>query len=320
MEAVRSVRKRKGELLMKKGARLKRYMSWYRLLLISLVGTLVFNFYPLIETFIASLQNMNGNFIGLTNYKIMFANGEFRQSVVNTLYMAVLGVGFNVPFAFIIASLMNSIGRGKGIYRVIFLLPMVMSMITVVTLFKYLMMPSPDGAFNYILSFWGVQPRLWLNDPGTARESLIFIAIWKGIGYNIILFFAGLQGISPELYEAAEVDGASPLKRWRYITIPCSKGTFTFVLMTSTIAALKRFTEVYAVSGETGNPAGKLGTLMLYIYKNSFSTLNYKDEGQAAAASVTLFVIILAATLLNNYLTKEKSADESASRRRRRVR
>ena len=311
MEAVRSVRKRKGELLMKKGARLKRYMSWYRLLLISLVGTLVFNFYPLIETFIASLQNMNGNFIGLTNYKIMFANGEFRQSVVNTLYMAVLGVGFNVPFAFIIASLMNSIGRGKGIYRVIFLLPMVMSMITVVTLFKYLMMPSPDGAFNYILSFWGVQPRLWLNDPGTARESLIFIAISKGIGMVHQHFM---------LYEAAEVDGASPLKRWRYITIPCSKGTFTFVLMTSTIAALKRFTEVYAVSGETGNPAGKLGTLMLYIYKNSFSTLNYKDEGQAAAASVTLFVIILAATLLNNYLTKEKSADESASRRRRRVR
>lgn len=289
-----------------KRARLKRYMGWYKLLIISLAGTLIFNFYPLIITFITSLKNMNGNFIGLTNYKIMFANKEFRQSVINTLYMALLGVGFNVPVAFMIASLLNSIGRGKGIYRVIFLLPMVMSMITVVTLFKYLMMPSADGAFNYILSFFGIEPKLWLNDPKTARECLIFIAIWKGIGYNIILFFAGLQGISPELYEAAEVDGATPLKRWWYITIPSSKSTFTFVLMTSTITALKRFTEVYAVSGETGNPAGKLGTVMLYVYKNSFSTLNYKDEGQAGAASVILFLIILAATLLNNYLTREK--------------
>ena len=290
-----------------KSVKLKRYMSWYRLLLISLVGTLIFNFYPLIATFITSIRNMNGDFIGWTNYKIMFGNADFRQAIVNTLYMAVLGVGFNVPFAFIIASLLNSIGRGKGFYRVIFLLPMVMSMITVITLFKYLMMPTSDGVFNYILSFFGIEPKLWLNDPKTARECLIFIVIWKGIGYNIILFFAGLQGITSEMYEAAEIYGATPLKKWWYITIPSSKATFTFVLMTSTIAALKRFTEVYAVSGETGNPAGMLSTVMLYVYKNSFSTLNYKDEGQAGAASVVLFLIILMATLLNNYLTSEKA-------------
>lgn len=289
-----------------KKARMKGYMSWYRLLLITLVGTLLFNFYPLIETFITSIQNMSGNFIGLTNYKIMFGSSEFRQSVVNTIYMAVIGVCFNVPVAFVIASLLNSIGKGKGIYRVIFLLPMVMSMITVVTLFKYLMMPTEEGVFNYLFSFFGIQPRLWLNSPETARECLVFIAIWKGIGYNIILFFAGLQGIPADMYEAADIDGANAFKKWLYITIPASKTTFTFVLMTSTIAALKRFTEVYAVSGETGNPAGKLETIMLYIYKNSFSTLNYKDEGLAGAASVILFLIILAATIMNSYLTRDK--------------
>lgn len=168
-------------------------MSWYRLLLIAIIGTLVFNFYPLIETFITSLKNMNGSFIGFTNYKILFSSDEFRQSIINTLYMAVLGVGLNVPLAFIIASVLNSIAHGKGIYRVIFLLPMVMSMITVVTLFKYMMMPSADGVFNYILSFFGVAPKLWLNDPKAARECVVLIAVWKGIGYNIILFFAGLQ-------------------------------------------------------------------------------------------------------------------------------
>lgn len=287
------------------------------MLIITLAGTVIFNFYPLLVTFVKSLCNMKGDFIGIVNYKIMFESAEFRQSVVNTIYMAILGVGFNVPFAFIIASLLNGIGKGKSVYRVIFLLPMVMSMITVVTLFKYMMMPTSDGIFNYLLGKFGIEPKMWLNGATTARESVIFIAIWKGIGYNIILFFAGLQAISADMYEAASIDGATPLQKWRYITIPSSKATFQFVLMTSTIAALKRFTEVYAVSGETGNPAGKLETVMLYIYKNSFSTLNYKDEGMATAASVILFIIILAATLLNNYLTrdKEKEAGKKSVRR-----
>ena len=91
----------------------RQYMSWYRLLLIAIIGTLVFNFYPLIETFITSLKNMNGSFIGFTNYKILFSSDEFRQSIINTLYMAVLGVGLNVPLAFIIASVLNSIAHGK---------------------------------------------------------------------------------------------------------------------------------------------------------------------------------------------------------------
>jgi ABC-type sugar transport system permease subunit len=281
-----------------------------------MVGTLVFNFYPLIQTMVTSLQNMNGKFIGFTNYRIMFASSEFKQTVINTLYMAVLGVAFNIPLAFIIASLLNNIGRGKGIYRVIFLLPMVMSMVTVVTLFKYLMLPNEEGVFNYIIGILGFEPSLWLNGTGTARESVVFIAVWKGIGYNVILFFAGLQGIPADMYEAAEIDGANSFKKWLYITIPASKSTFTFVLITSTIAALKRFTEVYAVSMETGNPAGRLETLLLYIYKNSFSTLNYKDEGLAGAASVVLFLIILAATLVNSHLTKEKEVSADKPKRR----
>jgi ABC-type sugar transport system permease subunit len=298
-----------------KSTKVKRYSKWYLMLIITLVGTLVFNFYPLVVTFVKSLCNMKGDFIGIVNYKIMFESAEFRQSVVNTIYMAILGVGFNVPIAFVIASLLNGIGKGKSVYRVIFLLPMVMSMVTVVTLFKYMMMPTADGIFNYLLGKMGMEPKMWLNGVTTARESVIFIAIWKGIGYNIILFFAGLQAISADMYEAAAIDGATPLQKWRYITIPSSKATFQFVLMTSTIAALKRFTEVYAVSGETGNPAGKLETVMLYIYKNSFSTLNYKDEGMATAASVILFIIILAATLLNNYLTRDREADKKSVRR-----
>ena len=178
------------------------------------------------------------------------------------------------------------------------------------------MLPNEEGVFNYIIGILGFEPSLWLNGTGTARESVVFIAVWKGIGYNVILFFAGLQGIPADMYEAAEIDGANSFKKWLYITIPASKSTFTFVLITSTIAALKRFTEVYAVSMETGNPAGRLETLLLYIYKNSFSTLNYKDEGLAGAASVVLFLIILAATLVNSHLTKEKEVSADNPKRR----
>jgi len=297
-------------------ARLKKYAGWYIFILIPLIGTLVFNFFPLFQTAVGSLSNSRGQFIGTTNYEIMFSSGEFRQTLVNTLYMAILGVTLNVPLAFIIASLLNNIGKGKGIFRVIFLLPMVMSMVTVVTLFKYLMMPGEDGAFNYLLNIFGMAPRLWLSDPQMAREMTVFIAVWKGIGYNIILFFAGLQGVPADMYEAAEIDGANGFKKWLYITIPSCKNTFTFVIITSTIAALKRFTEVYAISGESGNPAGVLKTILLYIYRNSFSTVNYKDEGLASAASVVLFVIILLATIINTFLGRDR---DNKVRKKRRV-
>lgn len=289
-----------------KFSKARKMLSWYLLLAVPLIGTIVFNIYPLLRTMGTSLENIKGTFIGFTNYKILFGNAEFRKDVINTLYMALLGVGFNVPIAFVIANMLNNIRKGKNIYKVVFLLPMIMSMVTVATLFKYLLMPNESGIVNYLLSYLGISPKLWLNDAASARESLVAMAIWKGIGYNIILFFAGLQGVSKELYEAADIDGANEWNKWIYITIPCVKNTFVFVLITSSIAALKRFTEVYAISGETGNPAGALGTIMLFIYKNSFSTLNYKDEGQAAAASVTLFLIILVVTLINYIVTNDK--------------
>ncbi|MBC8609645.1 sn-glycerol-3-phosphate transport system permease protein ugpA [uncultured Ruminococcus sp.] len=300
-----------------KRSKWKEYASWYLLLLIPLAGTVIFNVYPLIQTFIDSFQNMKNVFIGGVNYKILWEDEIFRQSVVNTLYMAVLGVCFNVPIAFIIANMLNNIPIAKNVYKVVFLLPMIMSMITVGTLFKYLMMPGEEGIFNFLLEYIGLGPYDWLNDPAMARESLIVMVVWKGMGYNIILFFAGLQAVPRELYEAAKIDGASEFKQWIYITIPSMKSSFTFVIITSTIAALKRFTDVYAISGETGNPAGALNTIMLYVYRNSFSTLNYKDLGRSSAASIVLFVIILIITLLNFKLTGSDNTETKVPKRRR---
>lgn len=301
-----------------KKSRVRGDLEWYFLLLIPLVGTVVFNVFPLFQTIVDSFQNAKNIFIGTVNYQILFSDDIFRQSVVNTLYMALLGVCLNVPVAFVIANMMNNILAAKNVYKVIFLLPMVMSMITAGTLFKYLMMPGEQGVLNYLLGFLGTGPYKFLNDPAIARESLIVMAVWKGMGYNIIIFFAGLQTIPRELYEAAKIDGANEWKQWLHITIPSTKNIFTFVIITSTIGALKRFADVYAISGETGNPAGALNTIMLYVYRNSFSTLNYKDLGRSSAASVVLFAIILAATLLNFRLTgSDNTASGPLNRKRR---
>jgi ABC-type sugar transport system permease subunit len=293
---------------MMKKVKKKDYWGWYLLILVPITGTVVFNIYPLVQTFVDSFHNMKGLFIGMVNYRIMFGDPVFVQSFVNTLFMALLGVGFNIPIAFVVANMLNLLPRGKGFFKVVFLLPMIMSMVTVAILFKFLMMPDESGIFNFIRSLFGLGTVGFLNDPSMARQSLVVMAIWKGVGYNIIIFFAGLQAVPRELYEAARIDGANEWKQWISITIPSMKNSFIFVLITSTISALKRFTDVYAVSGETGNPAGALNTLMLYIYKNSFSTLNYKNLGLATAASIILFVVIMFFTLLNFFVTRDHEA------------
>lgn len=295
---------------------MKKTYQWYVMLAIPIIGMLVFNLYPLLQTLVDSFQNTKNAFIGFINYKILFSDEVFIQSLKNTLYMAVLGVCLNVPFAFIFANMLNNIPVGKNVYKVFFLLPMVLSMITVGTLFKYLLASDESGIVNHLLSYLGLGPYAFFNDPATARESVVLMAVWKGMGYNVILFFAGLQVVPRELYEAAKVDGATEFKQWIHITIPSIKNTFTFVFITSTIAALKRFTDVYAISGEYGTPAGALNTLMLYIYRNSFSTLNYKDLGRASAASIVMFVVIMVITLINLRLTSGDNTATPARKRR----
>ena len=246
---------------------------------------------------------MRGDLIGFVNYYILFSDPSYIQAIVNTLYMAFLEVIINIPVAFIVACLLNGVPVGKNVFKVIFLFPMVMSMVTVAIMFKYLLMPDDTGIVNYILSALSIEPKGFLNDPSMSRESVVAMSIWKGMGYNIIIFFAGLQSVPSEFYESAEIDGANELQKWWNITIPCMRNTFIFVLITTTISTMKRFTDVYAISGETGNPAGTLNTMMMFIYKNSFSTYNYKDVGLASSASIILFLFILFFTLINFFIT-----------------
>lgn len=301
---------------MKTNYRIRNTLGWYVILLIPMIGTLVFSLYPLIQTILNSFHNAAGDFVGFSNYKILAADSDFRQSMGNTIYMGILGLALNIPIAFIVANMINSIPRAKGIYKTVILLPIIMSMVTVSLMFKFIFSADPNSVANSILRIFGMEPRSWFSDPNMSREMVVLMNLWKNLGYNVILFLAGLQNVPTELYEAADVDGAGTVRKWISITIPSMRNSFTFVFINMSINVLKRFTDVYAVGSEFGDPAGSLQTIMLYIYRNSFSTRFSKDLGAASAASVVLFLLIIIITIINLKSTENTNKDKKSFRKR----
>jgi ABC-type sugar transport system permease subunit len=192
-----------------------------------------------------------------------------------------------------------------------------MSMVSVAYIFKFIFNPEPGGVMNYFLGLFNIPAQRWLASPSQARESVVLMHVWKGIGYNVILFFAGLQSVPTEYYEAASIDGANEARKIWHITLPCMKNTLTFVYITTSINLLKRFTDVYAIGRELGEPGGSLMTIILYIYRKSFATTFSKDLGVGSAASIVLFGIILCLTAINFSLTERPDTGTARKWRRR---
>ncbi|QQO08127.1 carbohydrate ABC transporter permease [Breznakiella homolactica] len=280
--------------------------SWYVFILVAILGTIVFNFIPIIVNIIESLKNSSGRYIGLVNYKILFMDPLFRISIVNVVYMGILTLILNIPLAFLFANMLNRITKGKNIFKVSFLLPMIMSIVSVALIFKFIFSADPNGLMNIVLRSLGFQPLKWFSSPQTARETVVIMNTWKNLGYNVILFFAGLQNIPAELYEAASIDGGNEYHKLRYITLPSSRNTFIFVYITTTINVLKKFSDVYAISGQYGDPGNSLLTVILYIYRKSFATTTHTDVGVGSAASVVLLIIILIITAINLRVSEKK--------------
>jgi len=292
---------------------LKREWSWYLFILIPVFGVIMLNFYPLLRTLVMSFQNNKGTFIRTVNYEILFTDPQFILSIKNTVYMGILGILLNLPLAFVMAVMLNRIDFGQSFFKVLFLLPLIMSMVSVAYIFKFIFNADPGGIMNYFIGLFHIPPQRWLTSPDMARESVVLMHLWRGMGYNVILFFAGLQSVPAEYYEAASIDGANEAHKIWYITLPCMKNTLTFVYITTSINLLKRFTDVYAIGRELGDPGGSLMTIILYIYRKSFSTTFSKDLGVGSAASIVLFIIILCLTAINFSLTER--ADTGVSRK-----
>ena len=271
-------------------------------------GILCFAFlswYPLVRGVILSFQQVNFVtdpwWVGLDNYKAIFDDPLFWTAWKNTITFTGLALVFGFALPFLIAVLLNEFRHLSGFFRVLVYLPVMLPPIVSVLLWKYFYDPG-NGLFNTILRGLHLPESQWVQSSSTAMISLVLVSTWANMGGATLMYLAGLQGISGELYEAAELDGASIWQRLRYVTIPQMRFIMLVLLLLQIIATMQVFIEPYQLTG-TSSP--DTITVMVLIYRYAF-TVN-QDFGMAAAMSVLLFVVLGAFSALYLRLTRSEA-------------
>lgn len=234
-------------------------------------------------------------FVGLENYQDVTSDGVFLQSIGNTLFYVALGVPLVVTLSLTVAVLIQ-MGNGPffDMMRLFFYSPSITNIVAIAIVWSFLFNPNQSiGLINQVLSWVNIGPIGWLQNPQVAKISLIILAVWRGLGINMLIFSAALQNISPTLYEAAEIDGATRWEQIWNITIPQLKFSTFFVVVTTIIGWLQFFEEPFVMT--EGGPLNSTMSIALFIYKNGFQ---FNRFGYAAAGSMILFIIIIVATLL----------------------
>ncbi|MFK7603977.1 carbohydrate ABC transporter permease [Deinococcus sp. SM5_A1] len=231
---------------------------------------------------------------GLDNYRqLLFEDKLFHKVLRNTFVYVIGTVPVQMIIAFFVALLLNRGVWGQNALRVIYFLPVVSSTVAVALIWSWIF-NSNFGVLNALLSAVGVEDLPgWLNSSKYALPALIIVAIWQGLGYSMVLFLAGLQGIPREAYEAAEIDGAVGWKKHRFITLPLLSPTTFFVAIVSLIGSFQVFDLAFVMT--QGGPANATNTIVYYVYQNAFQ---FYRMGYASAAAMILFAIILAFTLV----------------------
>lgn len=239
--------------------------------------------------------------IGVRNYEFAFQTDPFfRNALENTLKYALVAVPANIVLSLPIALGLNQIKRFRAVFRTAFFMPVVASAVAVSLLWTTIYDPQA-GWLNAFLNQIGLSSHPWLRDPDLAIWSVLAAAVWQDLGYNILVFLAGLQGIPDDFYDAAKVDGAGPWQRFRGITVPLLQRTTLFVLVLTMISYLQEFTHIQVMTD--GGPIRSSETLVLYIYAKGFEDL---QMGYAAAMSIVLMGIILLITLAQLRLLRSR--------------
>jgi multiple sugar transport system permease protein len=268
----------------------------YLYLLPTFVGLILFSLGAIIFSVGISFTDWDilqpPHWVGLSNYVRLFTTPLNWQVFGNTLYYTAVIVPVGTALALGLALALNRGLRGIVILRGLYFLPVISSTVAVSLVWSWLY-NQQFGLINYLLSLVGITGPAWLADTRTAMPAVIIMSIWKGLGYNMVIFLAGLQGIPQELYEAAKIDGAGAWARFRYVTLPLVSPTTFFVVVLSTVAAFQVFDQTYVMTN--GGPAYSTTTLALFIYQNAFQWFHM---GYAAALSYVLFAAVAVVTLL----------------------
>ncbi len=284
------------------GLRRGETIAGYLFLLPNLIGFLIFSLIPIIATFGLTFTDWNlvgeRAFVGLANYQKLIEDTLFWQTARNTVVYTVGAVPIGVFVAFWLALLLNRKMRGVVFFRTIFFLPHVTLTVAIAIVWAWIYHPEM-GLVNYALGLIGIDGPRWLQSTTWAMPAIIIMSNWKGIGYAMLIFLAGLQAIPQELLEAATIDGASSFQRLRHIVLPLIAPTTFFILVTSFIGAMQAFDQFYVMTG--GGPAYSTTTLVMYIFQNGFE---WFQMGYAATVAVVLFACIFVITVVQWKLAK----------------
>jgi len=287
----------------------RRLLPIYLLILPGMVLFLTWTLYPLLDALVMSFFQWNPNpsatsaFLGTANYARAFSDPIFWQAFGNVLLYTVITVPAQMALGLAVALLLDRKLAARGVFRVLFYLPVIASWVVVSFIFEYLF-NSQGGVVNWFLGdalHLIPDTQNWLGSTTLALPTLMILGIWKGVGWNMVVFLAGLQSIPPEIYEAGHVDGAGGWARFRYLTLPLLRPVATFVTVIMVIGAVGVFIPMFIMT--QGGPEHSTETLLTYGYTNAFSTF---DFGYGAAVSYIFAAFVFAISLVQIRLLRRK--------------
>lgn len=294
----RAIEKLKTGKLLSRDA--KRSIVAYSFIAPNFIGFAIFTLIPVIFAFILAFMSWDGNnpiqFVGLANFKRLVDDTRFLAALRNTIVYCIATVPLTLAAALGLAILLNKKIKGRAIFRAIGFFPYVASLIAVATVWNNLFSPGA-GLVNVILTNLGVAKQNlpgWAADADWAMFTVVAFSVWKSMGYYMVIYLAGLQGISGELYEAASLDGANALQKFKNVTWPQLKPTTFFVIIMLTINCFKVYDQVYMIT--QGGPGTSTLVLVYHIYQTAFVTSS--DYGYASAISMVLFALVLLVTVV----------------------
>ena len=282
-----------------RGARDEQLRAGYLFLLPALAHFAIFIAFPFGYAFYLSFHEWNilepaKPFVGFDNYSRLFRDDRFHEATLNTLYYTAVSVPLTIVLGLVVALLLNNQIRARGIFRTMFYLPVITPLVIASIIWKWVY-NGDYGLLNYYLMQINVidEPVLWLSDPNLAMPSVIITSVWKGVGFAMVVYLAGLQSIPEDYYDAAKIDGASGWQRLKDITVPLLSSTTLFLFVISMLGSFQVFTQIFIMTN--GGPLGKTRTIVWYIYTTAFKDFNM---GYAAAMAFALFAMMLVFTLV----------------------
>jgi len=270
----------------------------------------IFLILPAILAVVYSFFNYNmlrpdaRSFIGFGNYMEALKDPTFWKVIYNTAYFVIIVVPIQSLVALLLAILVNKKLPTSKFARLCFFAPVVTSMV-VISILWTILYNRDNGLINGMLSIFNIPPQAFLLSEDQAMNSIIVMSIWQAAGYQMMIFLAGLQDISPDYYEAASIDGASKFQQFCYITIPSLKHVINFVILITTIQAFKLFTQPYVMT--KGGPNESTKTLVYQIYEQGFQ---YRNVGYSSSMAVIMFLIVVAATFAIKFLLKTEESND----------